>query len=756
MLKTNFKNSITKSFYDKFSSFSDTKNYLFIGKVTEWEDDTIPPVSVDSLNEELNAWKNMLACKRINADDVAFVIKKINWNYNTVYQQYDDILDLFSETTPLQFYVLTSENNVYKCIFNNNRAPSQYEPYGTGLEEIITQDGYIWKYMYSVRPELEDFVTEEYIPVEFLDELSYTDQRYLQLDVQQDAKINKNGSISNIVVTQIGAPYSFAIDYDTIEVDGSIAHLVQLNVVAGTSSIKFNTNTNISRMDNVYNDNYVVYIYSGPGSGQVRTIISYNGTTGVAVVDQPFTENISTSSYYKILPKIEIIGNGTGVVAVPVINPLTKQIDHISVLNGGLNYKEAIATVKTTKTLNSEKTLVRVIISPFNGHGSNPLIELGCKNLMIKTKFIKNIENLNFYNDYRQVGLIQNISILGEEEQEQTYAIDIENINSTTSMVLQGNYQQFVGILQQNPDLIVKQGSDNNISQARGSFLSFNEQTKTLILRTINGKFSAFPASTVYPMVIENWPIDGSDTTFDDISIINTSPLNYYNDFTFLPNETILGETSKSTAEIVNWTPKFFGTDGTLVIKKLKGTLIESYYNDSGQLINGENIISFSSVNTNSGIQGFSNSKVGVIKNLYRTQVQEGLNTFRATTVITIVRPAGIDTPFTKTDFSEDDGIKQLTTNAEATVVGWSVSDNGTIGTLMVSGTFNSFQTNTNLGYKLQKLINGAYSTQDAVITQIILPQVIKYSGKIIYIKNIRPVVRGDDQEEEIKLIIGF
>jgi hypothetical protein len=120
MLRTNFKNSIIKSFYDKFSQNSDTKNYLFIGKVSEWENDNLPPLAENSLQEELNAWKNMLICKKINADDVVFVIRRINWLYGKVYQEYDDTLDLHSDDTPLDFYVLTSENNVYKCIFNMN------------------------------------------------------------------------------------------------------------------------------------------------------------------------------------------------------------------------------------------------------------------------------------------------------------------------------------------------------------------------------------------------------------------------------------------------------------------------------------------------------------------------------------------------------------------------------------------------------------------------------------------------------------
>ena len=756
MLRTNFKNSVIHSFYDKFSDFSDTKNYLFIGKVTEWENDNTPPTTLDSLKEELDAWKNMLVCKRISLNDIVFVIRRIDWTYNAKYTQYDDSSDLYSETTPVNFYVLTSDNNVYKCISNNNGGASQYSPIGTSTEEIITQDGYIWKYLYSIRPELQDFITEEYIPVEYLDELSYTDQRSLQLDVEQDAKANKNGSISNIKVTQIGSSYPFAVDYILGDNPETVDHLVQMNIPVGGTTIKFNTNSNISRIDNIYNDNYVVYIYSGTGSGQVRTITDYDGSTGIATVDEGFTDAVTTSSYYKILPKIQITGNGTGAIAIPVVNPTTKLINLISVIDGGQNYKDVTVEIKTSKTTESEKTKARAIISPFNGHGSSALIELGCKDVMILTKFDKEqIQNLKFYNDYRQVGIIQDISVTGESQSSQTYTFDIENINSTTSMILSGDYSSFLSIIQANPTLIVKQGSDDNLGQAQGTYSSFDITTNTLILKTVNGKFMSYPSSTVYSLVIEDYPTVGTDTVFANIDITKTSPLNYYSDTTFLQDQIILGQDSKATAKVLSWKPTFFGTDGELVVKDLRGAFIESYYNDSGTLVNGERIIGFNTVDTTTGIVGFSEDKVGIIKNTVKTQVSEGTNIFRATTVLTIVRPSGT-TPFTDIDFLEDDSINQLITGAKGTVVGWSVSSDGLTGTLILSGTTGTFSNSINSTYSLQKLVNGFYVTQDAVISIISLPEVDRYSGKIIYIENIRPVVRGDDQTEEIKIIIGL
>lgn len=760
MLRTNFKNSLIKSFYDKFSAFSDTKNYIFLGKVTEWENDSTPPSASDSLAEELNAWRNMLVCKKINQDDVVFVIRRINWSVNTVYDQYDDSVELFSEDVPVNFYVITSEKNVYKCINNNNGSASIISPSGTSTNEILTSDGYIWKYVYSVRPELEDFLTDDYIPVEYLDELSYTDIRSLQLDVELDAKTNKNGSIRKIEVTQTGSAYPFAIDYFVSTENPETSHNVQANIPINTNKIKFNTLAGVSQIDDIFNDNYVVYIYSGKGSGQVRTIVDYDGSTGIATVSPNFSESITTSSYYKILPKVEITGNGSGATAICNINEITKLVTSISVISGGINYKEADATVYTARTNETEKTLLRVVISPFNGHGSNSLIELGCKNLMIKTQFDKEqIKELNFYNDYRQVGLIQDIVVTGESSPSQTYILNIENLNATTEMHItnfSAGFQAQFNLNLNNPNFIIKQGSDSNAAQAQGYPLSFTtiDGTTVIVLRTLNGKFMN-SNSTSYPLVTEDLDT-GTETTYPNLNIVKAAPSNYYSDSTFNLNDVVVGKDSFSTAKVVKWTPKFFGTDGELKVKDLKGGFIESYYTDLGTLVNGEQLIGFSSINTSStstGIIGYNSSKVGVIKNISRTEELEGKNIFRATTTLTVSRPSGDTTQFSQTEFLEDDTIKQITTGATGTVVGWVLSNNNLTGTLILSHTSGSFTVGSN---KIQRFENGSYSTKEVVVSDIKTPEVNRYSGKILYIENIRPVVRSDDQTEEIKIVIGL
>ena len=64
------------------------------------------------------------------------------------------------------FYVVTDEFNVYQCIDNNNGASSTIKPTGTTVDAIKTNDGYIWKFLYTIPIALRNkFLTDTYMPV---------------------------------------------------------------------------------------------------------------------------------------------------------------------------------------------------------------------------------------------------------------------------------------------------------------------------------------------------------------------------------------------------------------------------------------------------------------------------------------------------------------------------------------------------------------------------------------------------------------
>jgi len=154
------------------SGLLNSNMYLFIGKVTGWSDDASPPTPTDSVaNTHYENWRDMIAAKKITSSDVSHAIPRKNWTNNTNYFAYTDNTNtLFSQ----DFYVMTGDYNVYKCLSNSDSnsggtaaSTSTTKPTGTGTSIISTADGYKWKFMYQISAsDALKFVTPNYIPVD--------------------------------------------------------------------------------------------------------------------------------------------------------------------------------------------------------------------------------------------------------------------------------------------------------------------------------------------------------------------------------------------------------------------------------------------------------------------------------------------------------------------------------------------------------------------------------------------------------------
>jgi hypothetical protein len=126
--------------------------------------DASPLTPVDSVQDEFYYFDDLLAAKRVTSSDVSYVIPRRNWTTGTVYDYYrHDYGNRITGTTTTQtsdsgasvlydttFYILSSDNHVYKCLDNNSGANSTVEPTGTSTSILSTGDGYKWKYMYSL------------------------------------------------------------------------------------------------------------------------------------------------------------------------------------------------------------------------------------------------------------------------------------------------------------------------------------------------------------------------------------------------------------------------------------------------------------------------------------------------------------------------------------------------------------------------------------------------------------------------------
>ena len=172
----------------------DTNNlYLFIGRPQSWDNEPTAPTPVNVSYQDTVYWADAVALKRIVPNDFKQVVQRKDWSAGVVYSQYDNASSTLYGSN---FYVLTQDNNVYKCISNNFGAASSIKPTGTSINVITTSDNYRWKYMYSLTDtDLLKFLTNDYMPVN------------LNYDVLNTAI---KGTVDNFVVTNIGNNYSVA------------------------------------------------------------------------------------------------------------------------------------------------------------------------------------------------------------------------------------------------------------------------------------------------------------------------------------------------------------------------------------------------------------------------------------------------------------------------------------------------------------------------------------------------------------------
>jgi hypothetical protein len=287
LIKTILHKTLAEGVYKDVTTRS-SNYYYFLGKTLQWSDEAAPPYPVDSYAYERLVRDDIITMKSISTSDVSFVIPRVNWTTNTIYDMYDDeysteviginivsggtgyttlptititggggtgakyypvvydgsIIDIEYDFASLiaqgitnssrgsgytsvptvtvtggggtgavlqaivniapsgkqkleesNFYVLTEDYNVYKCLDNNNNARSTAKPLGTSTSPITTSDGYVWKFMYTVPINLRNkFLSEDQMPVVS----ALTNQFY------------SNGAMDNIIINNKGTGYTTA------------------------------------------------------------------------------------------------------------------------------------------------------------------------------------------------------------------------------------------------------------------------------------------------------------------------------------------------------------------------------------------------------------------------------------------------------------------------------------------------------------------------------------------------------------------
>jgi hypothetical protein len=367
--------------------------YVFVGNHLPYANENIPNSIVDSVNDEKLTWENIIAAKKITGNDVELVIPKLSWTANTKYKQYDDLIDLDELLTGNNslnvkpMYVFTSQRNVYKCLSNNSSANSTVEPtgdYTSSNGNIATSDGYIWKYMFNVKPS-NKFLSSDWVPAP-------TSTSQLDYNINPIGVVN--GELTTIVVENTGSGfYENNIAVIPIFSTGctrlNLANTTNVAANMSVSGTGIAPGTFISRIDVPNNNIFLSTATTAAGGGN------------------------TTANQIALTTRIFIDGDGTGAVAAASINAngfLTK----VTVTTIGINYFRANAFVYGT----GSNASIRVIRDMKYGHAYNPARELGSNSVMVVSRIgeIDSTENgkIPANTTFRQYGIFVNPHKYGE------------------------------------------------------------------------------------------------------------------------------------------------------------------------------------------------------------------------------------------------------------------------------------------------------------------------------------------------------
>ena len=345
-----FRTHNAKQFIEDFSE-SNQSNYIFIGRPHAWSDDTNPPAPANSELEEIQAYEDMIALKKVSSTDISHGIVRYNWTSGTKYDEWRHNYSASNTTNVTNVsnfydgrgYVITDEFKVYKCLktgmSGGSTVNSTEKPTHTSI--AVESDGYMWKFMYSViASDVIKFVTNDFIPVKTLGAKSAV------------AGSGTNGGYGTTATDDGSAQW----DVENAAVDGAIYHYV---VTAAGSGYNNGSTTSFTLDVPV----------EGDGSGAIATLTFASGAlSSVAFKD--------ASSY----------GTGYKRASFPTLNST------ISGLTAGSGAS------------------ITPIISPINGHGANPIEELGGNYCIVNSRleFGEGSGDFPVDNDFRRIGLIKN------------------------------------------------------------------------------------------------------------------------------------------------------------------------------------------------------------------------------------------------------------------------------------------------------------------------------------------------------------
>lgn len=776
-LKASIQRSYAESFLADLER-NDNQYFFFIGKGTAWTAEPEPNTYVDSVRSEYQAMNDIIGYKKLNPQNIIFALPRYEWTSGTVYSQYNDTDALFDDTNPKIFYVVTDENNIYKCLNNNSGAASNYKPTGVLTSPFGITGGYVWQYIATVKEGDLPYELTDYIPVDFA-----TTSTETETNNQYNTQISAvNASITRIgLVNSSGASAGVYTHAITRNITGT-SRPFTLNVTGfdpATNKVIISDSDSVARINSIGSPStFIGYVMRVDSSQQNATeinnyaiIASVNSITNGFefilqndVVDFTITPTANGNfASVEIIPYIKIVGNGSGAYAFPTISSSVdtlRQISAVTIVSSGRDYSSALVEVASPKSAVTNHPTLTAVLSPKGGHGSNILKELNTKDILIIVKITEeDSAKIVGGGSYRQFGIIKN-PVLGDGSgivagREDLYYRDISLI-SNTGVALISDFSSreaniIIGTETYSSAKVVGVKSENGTQitlktlNASGRFITKQDRINDYVLTlTVDPSVDFQVGETVEQIipaatVLQSGISYGFDLTTQgrvlnaDGSVLGVRVIssgNFIND----SGVPIVGLLSGVTGTISSVAPSYG-----------ESVWVTDTVNSSAAFLSRDGTQNFYKV-VETGQAYFDLNNTPAYRGVHVVELGTSLNS-----AVGVVDTTSAS--LTQNSFSSGDLVTQGVTGtygnyATGQVYHWEFINNS-YGKLYLTNVVGSFRSVAVDGLSGSTL--GAY-----IVTNVDLPEIDRTSGEILYIDNVRPIQRTIGQQEEFRLRLGF
>ena len=397
---------------------------------------------------------------KVTDESIRYMFHKNAWLSGTIYDDFDDTQDLSTLNSVVTNANSEGDYEVFKCLENNGGAVSTATPNFSGIdpqsyEQIFAADGYVWKYLFTV-------VTADDLVFGTNDSLPLPYPSYGNTTVITAAKEDISQIIIEDTEVNLFANYRFGPSTNTTNSSTVAFRSIEQSETSGTVSditVRATPKPNFTlyNTNDAYKNMYLIQTDAGTGQMTVYDILS-SVTPDSADLDITLritssdgnNANLFKNDTFSIVPKVEVTrstSTGTPCVAYGIIDQFGT-LKRIAFKDKGSEYKYATAKLALPSTLaqnftQSQAAILRCVISPKGGHGSDMINELSMSRLAVITNFSGEDVATPDANNYTKVGLIKNPTFT-----DSTFPAQFDNRASIvisgdkTSLAIAGHYIQ--------------------------------------------------------------------------------------------------------------------------------------------------------------------------------------------------------------------------------------------------------------------------------------------------------------------------